>query len=824
MISNDVRQLYVRKELNRLLEGIWRYPLTVIEAPMGYGKTTAVKEILKNGNVHVLWMTLDDKSASAFWRGFCHLLQKIDTVCAERLAELGVPMDSVFMNAALELIGSVAFSERTTIVIDDYHLLASDNVDEFIERLVKMSSPNLHIIIVSRESFGENTTEMALKGICQVIGKSSFEFTQTEIVSYYKQCGIRLKAQEAVDLYAYTEGWVSALYLSLLNFVREGRIERQASLAELIEKTVYRRCPAVVKEFLLTICIFDCFTLAQAKAMWPQGNAEAMVRYLMVHNAFVKFDQYNKTYQVHNIFTGYLREQLEEQGPERRRVILRAAGRWYSGIGDYIASMDSFYQAGDFDQLLLAFESDNGHNIHSEYWGRILQYFAECPEAIKRKHPVACLIYTRKLFMLNESELYGKACQEIGEYIKEVPVGTIKNHLQGELELAKSFSKYNDLRGMVEHQARAYELLNGPSKLFDHKNFFTFGTASILYMFYRESGLAKEAVGCLTKFMPRYCEITAGHGAGAQYVMQAEWHFHRGDFENAGIIIHKSLQPARSNHQISILLANLFLQVRLAFIGGDLPMVWKLVRQMRDEIEEYGQYQIIHTVDMCESFIYAHLGQMEKIPDWIMDGNLQESRLYFPGHAFFNIVYGKALLTSGQQLKLLGLTEQFLNVAGVFPNLLGQIYTYIYAAAAYRRLKRHPEAKEALLKAVAIAMPDQFILPFVENGDEIEAIAASVEKDASQAEFFSKVKSVYADFAPQLAVMREKGMRKDALETLTTREREVADLVVEGLSNQAIAKKLVVEEVTVKKALQNIYAKLEISSRIMLLRLILEQK
>lgn len=824
MHVDAARLIYKRKQLSQALARSWQYPLTVVEAPMGYGKTTAVKEFLQDSDAHVLWLTLADESPSGFWRDFCRILKTIDQGCAERLAELGVPSDSVLLDAALELFEDMVFPEKTVMVLDDYHLLFSKSVDQFIERLIKRTLPNLNIIIISRSMFSENTTELFLKGFCQVIGKSSFEFNQVEIIEYYKLCGIRLTPDEAAELYAYTEGWVSALYLSLLNFAREGRVERQASLAELIERTVYRQCPAEVKEFLLTICIFDGFSLAQAKAMWPQGNAEDMVSYLMDNNAFIKFDRYNQTYHVHNIFTGYLREQLARQGRERRQAVLWAAGSWHAGSGDYIHAMDFFYQAGYFDELLQAFELDNGHNTNIEHKEKILRYFADCPEEIKRKHPVACLLYARKLFMLQEMEAYAAACQKAGQYIEEVHEEKTKNHLLGELELIKSFAKYNDLRGMVEHQAKAYELLDGPSRLFDHKNFFTFGAPSVLYMFYRQSGMAKQAVNYLTEFMPRYGLITSGHGAGAQYVLQAEWHFHRGDFENAGIIIHKAIQPARANRQIAILLCILFLQIRLALVDGDLTAVGKLLKQMRAEIEEYGQYQVVHTVDMCEGFIHALLNQQQKIPVWIADGNLQESRLYFLSHAFFNIIYGKVLLISGQYRKLLGLTGQFLSIAGIFPNLLGQIYTHLYAAAAYHRLKRHQEALAALRQAVNIAAPDQFIMPFVENGEEITPILNELEKEEPYAQFVARVKETYAAFAPKLADMRTAEQPGDPVASLTPREREFADLVAAGLSNQAISRKLVVEETTVKKTLQNIYAKLGIRGRTMLTRLIIEKK
>lgn len=815
--------LYMRAPIRQTLERIWEYPLTVVEAPLGYGKTTAVKEFLKGSEAKVLWQTLADESPSGFWRGLCRLLKNIDPECAAKLAELGVPNNSIFMDAALEIIERLVFSERTVVVIDDYHLLSSQNVEGFLELWVKIAPPNFHLLIISRAMFGENTAELTLKGFCYRIDKSVFELTRDEIIAYYKLCGIRLGPNEAAELHAYTEGWISALYLSMLSFAREGRVERQASLPELIEKAVYRRCPAAVKEFLLTICVFDSFTMAQAKAMRPAEHTEATVGYLITHNAFIRYDPYNKTYRMHNIFTGYLREMLERQGPERRRAVLRAAGEWYAGSGDYIPAMDCFYHAGAFGKLLEALERDNAHSINTEHKEKLIGFFADCPAEIRRNHPLACLIFARKMFAFNEVGLYAASCKEIGANIAAIQERRLQRQVAGELEFIKFFSKYNDIKALSVHQKKACELLDEPSRLFDYKSSWTFGSPSVLYMFYRQSGLLAEEVTDLAEAMPYYIHITSGHGAGAEAVFEAEWHFHRGDFEKAGIIVHQAMYAAQSRRQITIVLCALFLQIRLAFLQGDLPAVWRLLRQMRAEIDQYGQYQVVHTVDMCEGFIYAALNQAQRIPGWIAAGHLQESRLHFPSHAFFNIVYGKTLLISGQYLKLLGLAGQFIAIAAVFPNLLGQVYTHIYAAAAHHRLQHWQEAQSTLRQAVDLAAPDQLIMPFVENGGEVGVILAELAQDDRCAEFAARVNAVYAVFAKKLAAMRA-AANGGGVASLTRREREVAGLVAAGLTNQAIAKHLFIEEVTVKKTLQNIYAKLGISSRTALTRLIIEQK
>ena len=44
----DPNQIYLSERLRVRLESIFDYSMTIIETPTGYGKTTAVKEFLKN--------------------------------------------------------------------------------------------------------------------------------------------------------------------------------------------------------------------------------------------------------------------------------------------------------------------------------------------------------------------------------------------------------------------------------------------------------------------------------------------------------------------------------------------------------------------------------------------------------------------------------------------------------------------------------------------------------------------------------------------------------------------------------------------------------
>lgn len=66
------------------------------------------------------------------------------------------------------------------------------------------------------------------------------------------------------------------------------------------------------------------------------------------------------------------------------------------------------------------------------------------------------------------------------------------------------------------------------------------------------------------------------------------------------------------------------------------------------------------------------------------------------------------------------------------------------------------------------------------------------------------------------------GRRRNPLELLSVREREILRLMIEGGTNKEIARRLTVQEITVKVHLRNIYRKLGAANRAQAVRIALE--
>ncbi|MDD3898342.1 MAG: hypothetical protein WC109_05580 [Syntrophomonadaceae bacterium] len=68
-----------------------------------------------------------------------------------------------------------------------------------------------------------------------------------------------------------------------------------------IIEAVYTPFSEEIKEFVLSLCIFNKFTIEQAAHMWPQSNTAALLTELLARNAFISYDGKIKTYHMHNI-------------------------------------------------------------------------------------------------------------------------------------------------------------------------------------------------------------------------------------------------------------------------------------------------------------------------------------------------------------------------------------------------------------------------------------------------------------------------------------------------------------------------------------------
>lgn len=148
----------------------------------------------------------------------------------------------------------------------------------------------------------------------------------------------------------------------------------------------------------------------------------------------------------------------------------------------------------------------------------ILDVMEHTPYALKAKYPASMVPLAFTLFFLHENAQLIAMQGEIAQIIRESDLPQQrKNELQGEMELLLSFLEYNRIGDMSRAASPGAGAAGaGPPALINRKSTWTFGSPSIFYMYWRESGKLAEELAQMDECMPIYYELTRGHGVGAE--------------------------------------------------------------------------------------------------------------------------------------------------------------------------------------------------------------------------------------------------------------------------------------------------------------------
>ena len=220
----------------------------------------------------------------------------------------------------------------------------------------------------------------------------------------------------------------------------------------------------------------------------------------------------------------------------------------------------------------------------------------------------------------------------------------------------------------------------------------------------------------------------------------------------------------------------------------------------------------IHTIDLLEAYIYCLLDQPQMIPDWIVDGDFNNTTLLFPAIPALNIIHGNTLLVQREYIKLIGISEYFGQIADVFPNIICHVYINIHLSVAYYKIFNNNKALFHLNKALDIAIPDKLYIPFVENASYIYSMMERLVEDTH----YKEELLIILDESKNYITIKDKIIKESFNKNkfaVTEKEAETVVFTAKGFTNKEIAKKLFISENTVKLRLKNIFIKLNIKSR-----------
>ena len=794
---------YFPPRLMARLEYMKTYPLTTIEAPSGFGKTTLLEHFLETrlpASVPVYRYDFELEESLSIWKQICDRLGKIDPACRDRLLLMGPPSAENLAQMG-QTLRELRCPEETYLWLDNYKRWDNPHSGDFLDLISEQGGENLHVIVSSQPLPPEKRMKTSRPGTSWRLRDKDLTFRFQEVQAYFLEAGVALSHDQCREVYHLTEGWVMALCLQLMCWINRGEFETGGMVA-LMEHTFWDQLTEEERKFLLRLSIFPKFSLAQASAL-SGLSMEDTDRLLREKRYFIRFSPESRCFSPHTQLRQLLAEHFALLTEDIKRTIYLQGGELAERAGDSLNAIRFYYAAGEWEQVLaLPMTShDLADLMIQDLRPIIVDILDRAPREVMLRHPRSVIAMAFALFIMGDIRKLAGSTDNIRSIIEDSALDEReKNALLGELELLLSFLEYNRIPDMCRRHKKALELLHGPSKLISPKSIWTFGSPSVLYLYWRESGKLDQELEEMNEGMSGYYELTHGHGYGANLIFHAEIHLMRGEIDDALTVTYQALYAASSRHQDSIYQCGLFLLCRLALQQHNEEELSSALQNLREICARHREDLSSYTLDLIEGYLALLLERPTEVAGWLAAGDITDQRMVMMVQPAAFIVYGKYLLQAGEYHKLLGVSQYFMGLSTFFPNLLPQVYAYIYSARANRGLNRPEEAVAQLQKALDIALPDRVYLPFAENYEDIQYILPQTMAKPRELE---AIRAMAARFR----------LLRDTERDFTERERSIHYLVRERLTNKEIGLRLHLSPNTVRNTLSVMMRKKGVSTR-----------
>ncbi len=176
--------------MERLSEGLSRR-LTLISAPAGFGKTVLASSWLEQVNLPAAWLWLDqdDNDLSRFLTYLIAALQTIQPETGRGVLSLlqSSPPPGSHKLLTLLLNDLAAVSEEFILVLDHYHTIEAQPIDQALTFFIDHPPPSMNLVISSRMDPHLHLSRLRANAQLQELRSADLRFTPAETAQFLEQ-------------------------------------------------------------------------------------------------------------------------------------------------------------------------------------------------------------------------------------------------------------------------------------------------------------------------------------------------------------------------------------------------------------------------------------------------------------------------------------------------------------------------------------------------------------------------------------------------------------------------------------------------------------
>ncbi len=837
-------------------------PLTLVTAPAGYGKSTLLSSWLATlTHQPYAWLSLDenDDDLTLFLTYFIATIQTMfpdvgqeTLILLNRTQKLPVRVLLTTLVNELNIV-----SDAYVLVLDDYHLLKSKEIQQWMAEFLTHMPNTLHLVLVSRTDPHLPIVQYRAQNKVTEIRAIELRFSEQETSAFLRNSlGDTLDDEIVADIYGRSEGWVTGLHLATLTL---RQAERIGNLQQVIHKddrfvTEYLMAEvladqtAVFQEWLLKTAVLDRFCPDLCNAICHSAenntptdlNGQTFIQQLRTQNLFlIPLDAEQSWYRYHHLFGQFLRRTIEQQYTTAAISQFHTqAATWLAQNQLFEESLQHALTAGNVPMAAQLVAENRHKPLNKDQKWTLEKWLSKIPNQYIQQSPQ--LLLAKAWVAVLESAIWAlpPILDNVEALLEDAPSDAT---LVGEVALFKGILLFWDSQGEQSLTVLQQALQKVPFEHTGARN------EAIIYI-----AVASQATGAgkgiIQEYRQKiYLETTDSIYKARLLGSLVFVHLLSGELNEAKIISEQILDVAVDSHNVFIEAWSYYFLGYIYFQWNELQTAVSYFQQavqkryvldVNAPMDNYAglifAYQALGQVDnanetMAESLAFA---QQANNPGYLMLARSIQTRLALlqgdialavsgsnnnditedVGTMLFwiempRLTYCRLLVAPNTETTLRQATENLTTIwqlAQRTHNTPQMLTTLLLQTVAYQKQAQLADALDKLQQALLLARDGGWIRPFIEVEFELAPLLTQLPSHKATASF---VKTI------QQAIGAQTQAHTSIEVDLTLREKEVLTLLAEELSNQEIAAKLTISPHTVKRHTSALYRKLDVKNR-----------
>ncbi len=860
-----------RKNLHDIIDCSMGFPLTLISAPAGYGKSTLIGHCTKQSKTKSAWLSLDKEDGDL--RTFLqYVIVAIKDQFSEIWKELPPLITSLELPPLAHIVSAMSndlerIKEPFTLVLDDYHHLPVQSaVQDLIDALLEHPLPNVHIIITTRRHPPLALAKLRAKNLLTEIGIKELAFTRKNMEDFLKQAvSWRIDRPLLDRIYETTEGWPVAIRIAGISLNRQDKQTDDMlanfdgssyQLQEYLLSEIIDSLEPVEAECLCRISILEKFNAPLCRALCRGKCAKGDCIHIGSSSKSplestdllcVDLDSSGEWHRFHHFLQETLQKRLlATQGQEEIDALNQRAAAWFEEQGMIEDAMHHALQSNSSDAVAQVIKRNRQELINREKWIRLRHWLELIPRDNIKNDPT--LLITQAWFYVGFPKMF-ELLSEAEKLIEKMPHESDEySSLHGEFLSLQSLLPYTTGSGeeAIKMSEEALQLLAA-----DHLG--QRGFAQIIRILSMqmigEQHLAREELiseltECSNKETIYYArllitacfmywvdaDITAMNPfADESIAMGSKLKFpevlaHGLFFRGIGAYMQNDLDDAEkhlSQVALNSSIANshnwsqsLFALSATYHAQNKTGEAKKLIDFILPYALEIGNPEMIQQSTAYKAELSMKCVQNHEAIKWATDYDAMHPKVMYRFYepAFTQV---RALLSehSAASLKKASkICKEIHKLTTDANNNIFKLKTLILQAVVFLNQSNKEKAFVATGEAIEMALPGQCIRPFIDDGAELIPLLPHLKLNDDGLHFVAKLNLIMqSDTISTLA--NGNNTHATLIDPLSKRELEILSFLDKRLSNKEIAKKLFISPATVKRHTNNIYSKLAVHDR-----------